>query len=52
MRSGETWPVSVADIDIVRRQYDVPVMAPEHARFQLDDSEATRGMLSEAERTR
>jgi hypothetical protein len=24
-------------------------MAPEHARFQLDDSEATRGMLSEAD---
>jgi hypothetical protein len=41
-------PVNVADIGIVRRQYEV--MAPEHARFQLDHSETTRGMLGEADR--
>lgn len=38
MRPG---PVNVADIGIVRRQYEV--MAPKH-------SETTRGMLGEADR--
>ena len=43
-------PVSTAGVGIVRRQYGV--MAPEHARFQMNDSEATRGMLGKTDRTR